>query len=364
MPYCARILQKEVRMGYHFIKSKLTGMDRDKMLKQPLVIDITGASESSKVALQTYPQNSTDASNADTFNQQWEFPPDPSGSGYHFIKSKLDGSYITFAPSQQGTLEAFALSAPQGPQSLWRFVQDPAGSGYCFIQSQLDNDFVIDVQGASPQEKTALVGFPLKSTANDNQLWRATFPSTVALPSTLTFEAGTGPDTTFSGSGECMYAISLTIQQDGTWCFSGTYTNRGDTDLSTAPSQYYATGFIVHDLAANGYGFIYSGYVYSAPTDGCNATWNNTGKSQLIADNWASIACRAQASNTVYNSTAGDINGAMQSAISNVSPQTPTPTIIFSGSNWFPAPPSGTGNVQSGNPGHEASGSSSPTPPP
>ena len=65
--------------AYYFIKSKLDGN----------VIDIQKASTKSGALLDAYPQKTTG-----TDNQLWEFVPDPAGSGYYFIKSKLNGKVI------------------------------------------------------------------------------------------------------------------------------------------------------------------------------------------------------------------------------------------------------------------------------
>jgi hypothetical protein len=164
--------------SYYFIKSKLSGN----------VIDIEGASTTAGALLDAYTQK---ASNND--NQLWEFVADPQGSGYYFIKSKLNGNVIdiqggnTTAGLKDGTpLDAFPQktggTVGQTDNQLWQFMKDPAGSGYCFIMSKANGN-VIDIEGASTAPGTALDSFPLKPSATDNQLWEVvggSFPATVS----------------------------------------------------------------------------------------------------------------------------------------------------------------------------------------
>jgi hypothetical protein len=299
-------------MSYHFIKSRVAGKDGSKSLSAPLVIDIRNASTQSGAVLQVYPQNSTDSSKSDTFNQQWEFNLDPAGSGYHFIQSKLDGCYITVPGDQSGVglVTSNVLNVSEKASYLWRFVQDPAGSGYCFIQS-LMNNFVIDIHHASDQERTIITAFPIKSTGYDNQLWQAPFPRVLSVYTEITWNGfGTGSGTTGGGSQECSYGMGLQIQQDGTCRFWGTYTNRGDTFASTAPAQNFALAIVVHDIYGRGYSFSYGGYVLSAPQEECTQTWDYTGNSKVITDNWIAIALVNWASQAIENqATGGGIGG-------------------------------------------------------
>ena len=155
--------------AYYFIKSKLNGD----------VIDIAGASTAPGTGLDSYPQKTTG-----TDNQLWEFVSDPAGSGYYFIKSKLDGSVIDIegASTKAGALlDAYPQKTTGTDNQLWEFVSDPAGSGYCFIKSKLYGN-VIDIQGASTNPGTPLDAYPWKLTGYDNQLWTVvggSFPSVV-----------------------------------------------------------------------------------------------------------------------------------------------------------------------------------------
>jgi Ricin-type beta-trefoil lectin domain-like len=78
-----------------------------------------------------------------------------------------------------------AFSFPQKTtgtdNQLWEFVADPAGSGYYYIKSKLDGN-VIDIQRASTSVGAGLDAFPQKISGTDNQLWAVvggSFPSTV-----------------------------------------------------------------------------------------------------------------------------------------------------------------------------------------
>src|ERR1039458_10164163 len=82
---------------------------------------------------------------------------------YYFIKSKL-GNVIDIqgASTTAGTpLDAYTQKTSGTDNQLWEFVPDPAGSGYSFIVSKL-NGCVIDVQGASTTPGTLLDAYPLK----------------------------------------------------------------------------------------------------------------------------------------------------------------------------------------------------------
>jgi Ricin-type beta-trefoil lectin domain-like len=156
--------------SYYFIKSKLDGN----------VIDIQGASTKSGVQLDAWPQKTSG-----TDNQLWEFVADPAGSGYFFIKSKLDGNVIDIeqASTTPGTLlDAWPQKTSGTDNQLWQFYKDPGGSGYYFIQSKLDCT-VVDIKGASTTAGALLDAWPLKSSGTNNQLWEVvsgSFPSPVS----------------------------------------------------------------------------------------------------------------------------------------------------------------------------------------
>jgi hypothetical protein len=162
---------------YYFIKSKLGN-----------VIDIMGASTGAGAGLDAWPQKASG-----TDNQLWTFVPDPAGSGYYFIKSKLNGNVIDIsgASTKAGALlDAWPQKTSGTDNQLWEFVADPAGSGYCFIKSKLNATWtcgvaggnVIDIQGASTSAGALLDAYPWKLAGYDNQLWTVvdgSFPSVV-----------------------------------------------------------------------------------------------------------------------------------------------------------------------------------------
>jgi Ricin-type beta-trefoil lectin domain-like len=127
----------------------------------------------------SFPQKTTG-----TDNQLWEFVADPAGSGYYYIKSKLDGNVIDIqraSTSVGAGLDAFPQNSTGTDNQLWQFLEDPAGSGYCFIKSKLDGN-VIDIQQASTSAGAGLDTFLQKISGTDNQLWAVvggSFPSTV-----------------------------------------------------------------------------------------------------------------------------------------------------------------------------------------
>jgi Ricin-type beta-trefoil lectin domain-like len=103
---------------------------------------------------------------------------------YYWIKSKLNGNVIDVAgaSTKAGTaLDVWPQKSSGTDNQLWEFVADPAGSGYCFIKSKLNGN-VIDIEGASTEPGVLLDAYPWKLTGYDNQLWTVeggTFPSVV-----------------------------------------------------------------------------------------------------------------------------------------------------------------------------------------
>ena len=163
--------------SYYFIKSRLNGD----------VIDILGASTAPGAGLDSYPQKTTG-----TDNQLWEFVSDPAGSGYYFIKSKLNGNVIDIedASTKADTLlDAYPQKTTGTDNQLWEFVSDPAGSGYCFIKSKLNGN-VIDIQGASTNPGTLLDAYPWKLNGYDNQLWTVVDGSFPAVVQTVAQRSG------------------------------------------------------------------------------------------------------------------------------------------------------------------------------
>lgn len=143
---------------FYFLKSKTNGR----------VIDIVQASKAKGALLDAWPQKSQGND-----NQLWQIIPDSAGSGYSLIQSKLNGNVIDIV---QGALAPGTLLDAWPPNNgtagsdnqLWMLVPDPAGSGYYSIQSKLNGN-VIDILGGEIQDGTLLDAYTPQG--SDNQLW-------------------------------------------------------------------------------------------------------------------------------------------------------------------------------------------------
>jgi hypothetical protein len=289
------------------------------------VIDIQGASTKAGALLDAFtPKTSGNQ------NQQWEFIPDPSGSGYYFIKSALNGNVIDIlgASTNPGTLlDAYPQKTTGLDNQLWAFIPDPANPGCFFIASALNGN-VIDIQGSINKSGVVLDAYPRKTTGTDNQLWMpigGTFPPPAKqLPTSLTWtNLGTGSGTTSSGATECSYSLNLTVQQDGSCHFWGSYTNRGDVPIITAPNQSWGVSFVLLDVNGKGYSFNSGGNAPSAPQNGSTQSWNTTQTIPAITQNWNAIAARHSGVYAYDNDVsildfAQEILNATESAISTI----------------------------------------------
>jgi hypothetical protein len=271
-------------MGYCYIKSKLNGN----------VIDIREASTKPGALLGNYPQKS--ASQSD--NQLWEFIPDPSGSGYYFIKSKLSGNVIDILgadPDANAVLDAYPQKTDNLDNQLWGFYPAANAPGYYFIKSALNGN-AIDIRGSNKVAGALLDSFPQKSEDTDNQLWMpvgGTFPPPPSrIPSSISWLNLGGLKQESSGSTECGFNASLTINQDGTCRFWGSYKNVGDVPLITAPNQTWQVWIAVFDTAGKAYGFVTGGNTPSSPQPGSTTTWDKTQVIPAISQNWNSIVER------------------------------------------------------------------------
>jgi Ricin-type beta-trefoil lectin domain-like len=187
---------------YYFIESKLDGN----------VIDIVEASTKPGAYLDAYPKKSSG-----TANQLWEFVLDPAGSGYYFIKSQLDGTVIDIfggSTAANAQLDAWPQQSPSQGNQLWEFVPDPAGSGYFFIVSKLNGN-VIDIRGNSTAAGTLLDAYPLKVGSAPNQLWKVvsgSFPSTV--PAAPAPSEGLGSNYNYLLSSNCAHLTGVSVTID------------------------------------------------------------------------------------------------------------------------------------------------------
>jgi hypothetical protein len=235
------------------------------VIQNPLgyVIDIAGAS------LDVSAQNSPA-----TENQLWNFMPDPAGSGYYYIVSKLNGNVIEIrdASTAPGALldasprnvaeDGFSGSDNQ----LWYFVDDPSdpdpsNPSLCRIVSALNGN-VIDIKYASTAPGALLDAYPPKLTEAENQQWSVVGGSFPAVVPTEPYSPGWGNGKVnylLDGNGEALTGVSVTVD------FS--------TDFSSS---------------ANGYGFQLNCsstqvHTVSTPTYQQFVVYANPGDNQLYA---------------------------------------------------------------------------------
>jgi len=195
-----------IELPYFRIQSQLGG-----------VIDIEGAS--TKQGLDVSTPKSTDND-----SQFWALVPDPAGSGCYYIVSKLNGNVIDIegASTASGALlNAFprklAADGFSGSENeLWYFVSDPdpGGSGYCFIVSKLNGN-VIDIQGGSNAPGTLLDAYPVKLTEYENQLWTVVdgnFPSVLPTVQAPGLRLGGGfRNYLLESGGDTLTGVSVTV---------------------------------------------------------------------------------------------------------------------------------------------------------
>jgi hypothetical protein len=142
-----------------FIASKLNGN----------VIDIEQASAANGALLDAWPQKQSGHD-----NQLWNIVQDPAGSDYFFLQSRLNGNVIDIlgASNQNGTLlDAWPQKQNGTDNQLWKFLPDPGGSGFFLIQSKLNGN-VIDILGGSSANGARLDAWPQKQSGTVNQLWK------------------------------------------------------------------------------------------------------------------------------------------------------------------------------------------------
>ena len=217
---------------YYPIKSKLNGD----------VIDVKGASTSAGALLDAYPPKTSGND-----NQLWEFVSDPGGSGYYFIKSKLDGNVMDIqgASMKPGTLlDAYPQKSSGTGNQLWQFWKDPGGSGDFFIMSRL-NGYVVDIKGGSTSPGTDLDAYPAKMSGTNNQLWSVSggsFPGTVGWVTAPSEGLNSNYNYFFSDSCKNLTGVGITVNvfedivgSDGFGFQVNAYSAKGDYD---AAQQY------------------------------------------------------------------------------------------------------------------------------
>ena len=180
------------------------------------VIDIEEASTQPGALLDAYPMKVTGNS-----NQLWELVPDPAGSGYSFLKSQLSGNVIDIMEASKqpkALLDAYPQKTTGTDNQLWEFVPDPAGSGYVFIVSKLNGN-VVDILGGSAQPGASLDSFPRNPAGQTaNQLWAALTPATfpTVVPAQPKPGAGLGSNSNYIFYNNCNPITGLSISVDVT----------------------------------------------------------------------------------------------------------------------------------------------------
>jgi hypothetical protein len=288
-------------------------------------------------------------------------------AGWFEITSDLDGSHLTFQEVGPATFRLSTMAqVPTPPDAvLWQFLEDPNGSGYCFIENKALGYVILEAPAPTHLSLVAtnLNGDPPKLWKTDGE----GFPKTIGVDNSMSYSDGTGGGTTGGGGQECAFSMNVTLNQDGTCHCTGSYTNRGDTILSTAPPQCFAVGFTIHDMQDHPYCFVAGGWLVSAPQEGSSWSWDVTAHSSLVFDNWSSIILRSQRSSHIQNAesqglgpagnwcpdgTAQYVEGLMQSVITVDGPINDPASIIVWTMNQF-----SNGVVQSGGSPGQAGGS-------
>jgi Ricin-type beta-trefoil lectin domain-like len=228
--------------------------------------NVMGLSDGSHTGLDAFTKKLTDAD-----NQLWRFLPDPAGSGYYYIVSKLRGDVVEIhnaSTEPNSLLDVAARNVAQDGYSgsdhqLWYFVADPAAPSRSRIASKLNGN-VVDVQNASSAPETPLDSFPAKVTGAENQQWTVEdgdFPSIVATVPFAPFWGNGNVNYILDGNGDALTGVSVTVE--------------------------FASDF---SSSANGYGFQLNCYSTEGPTTVWQqyVVYANPDDNQLSAsvDNW------------------------------------------------------------------------------
>lgn len=180
------------------------------------VVDIANASTKQGAGLDAVTKKTTDND-----SQLWTFVPDPVGSGYYYIVSKLDGDVIDIedASTKSNTLldayprKVAADGFSGSDNQLWYFVADPAAPQTSRIVSKLNGN-VVDVQGASTASGALLDSYPVKITGAQNQQWTVdggNFPSIVPTVPFGPFWGNGNVNYILDGDGNALTGVSVTV---------------------------------------------------------------------------------------------------------------------------------------------------------
>ncbi len=178
------------------------------------------------------------------------------GAGF-FVTNLMDNDAISIA----GMSTAAGVSLVSWPEKqtgnddqLWEFIPDPAGSGYFFIKTKLNGN-VISIAGMSTAAGASLLSWPQKQTGNDDQLWQFTLGSpTLPAPAIYGITPATaGPGDTIVINGQNFGAQ----QGTGYVLFSDNQVNWGQPgDVATFELQNWSDtqiSFLVPVKDSQGY---------------------------------------------------------------------------------------------------------------
>jgi hypothetical protein len=141
------------------------------MLSPGGVINVPDGSEEPGNQLILWPTPSTGA----TPDELWQWVP-AGLSGYFVIQSTINGLVIDVRGASTAPDTPIQTWTPNLTDAqLWQFIPDPAGSGYSSIQSKLSspgNPLVINVQGGSAAEGTPLILYSAPAAGpTPDELW-------------------------------------------------------------------------------------------------------------------------------------------------------------------------------------------------
>jgi hypothetical protein len=232
--------------------------------------------------------------------------PDASWSGWEAFPTPGAVQRIAPVPLPDGRLELWAITtdnklysewktttAPDAPWSGWEAFPTP--SAVQQIAAARLPDGRLQLWAITTDNK--LYSEWKTTTAPDAPWsgWQDFFPSEWSW-----LNLGHGESS--GGLFKCNYTLNLTIRNDGTCRFWGSYTNLGDAPGVTAPDQTFGVSIAVGDSNGQAYAFNAGGKVHSAPQSGSTFSWDQTQKSPAIANNWEAILLRHYANYGYSNS--------------------------------------------------------------
>lgn len=144
---------------YYYIQSQLnTG----------LVVDISGTDKQSDPGAPIVTWQKEDGAAASA-SQLWYLVD--AGSGYYYIHSKMNDFVLGVTGGGGPGTHVINDIRDDGVNQRWKLIEE---EGVTFIQSALPGNLVMDIEGASSVQGTAVIMWPKKekSTGSENQEWK------------------------------------------------------------------------------------------------------------------------------------------------------------------------------------------------